>query len=29
VVGTQRTPTEPQLRLDEILGFLQKYARKS
>jgi hypothetical protein len=28
VVGTQRDPTEPQLRLDEILGFLQKYARK-
>jgi cytochrome c2 len=29
VVGTQRNPTEPQLRLDEILGFLQKYARRS
>jgi len=29
VVGTRRDPTEPQLRLDEILGFLQKYARKS
>ena len=29
VVGTQRDPTEPQLRLDEILGFLQKYARRS
>ncbi len=28
VVGTQRNSTEPQLRLDEILGFLQKYARK-
>ena len=28
VVGTRRDPTEPQLRLDEILGFLQKYARK-
>ena len=29
VVGTQRNPTEPQLRLDEIVGFLQKYARRS
>jgi len=29
VVGTRRDPTEPQLRLEEILGFLQKYARKS
>jgi cytochrome c2 len=29
VVGTKPYPTEPQLRLDEILGFLQKYARKS
>jgi len=28
VVGTRADPTEPQLRLDEILGFLQKYARK-
>jgi hypothetical protein len=28
VVGTQRNSTAPQLRLDEILGFLQKYARK-
>ena len=28
VVGTQPNSTEPQLRLDEILGFLQKYARK-
>jgi cytochrome c2 len=28
VVGTSRNPTEPQLRLDEILGFLQKYARE-
>jgi len=29
VIGTRRDPTEPQLRLEEILGFLQKYARKS
>ncbi|MGE5792342.1 MAG: hypothetical protein ACM36B_06605, partial [Bacteroidota bacterium] len=29
IVGTRRDPTEPQLRLDEIIGFLQKYARKS
>jgi len=28
IVGTQHGPTEPQLRLDEILEFLQKYARK-
>ena len=29
VVGTKPHSTEPQLRLDEILGFLQKYARRS
>ncbi len=29
VVGTRPNPTEPQLRLDEILAFLRKYARKS
>jgi len=28
VVGTQGNPAEPQLRLDEILGFLQKHARR-
>jgi hypothetical protein len=29
VVGTRHDPAAPQLRLDEILEFLQKYARKS
>jgi cytochrome c2 len=28
VVGTQRDPREPQLRFDEIVRFLQRYARK-
>jgi len=28
VVGSERDPREPQLRVDEILAFLQKYARK-
>jgi hypothetical protein len=29
VVGSQRNPFEPQLRTDEIIRFLQRYARKS
>jgi hypothetical protein len=29
VVGNQPDPREPQLRVDEILWFLQKYARRS
>ena len=28
VVGSKPIPGEPQLRIDEILGFLQKNARK-
>jgi hypothetical protein len=28
VVGTQPNPTEPQLRVGEILSFLRKYARR-
>ena len=29
VVGNQTDPREPQLRIEEILEFLQKYARRS
>ena len=29
VVGSQPTPGEPQLRVEEINAFLQKYARPS